>query len=310
MEVKIEISEAIMGRRLDLVVVDATSGTTRGAVVRSIENGLILVSGRRKKPAYRVKPGEVITGHVASESGEGKPLAECIGLDLLHEDPWILVVNKPAGMVVHPGAGNPGGTLLNALLHHLPDLNDADAPLRGGIVHRLDKDTSGAMVVAKSRKAYAFLQKEFRFRRVDKRYIALATGTITQPQGRITLPIGRHPTHRKRMAVNTQRARTAETLWRVVRHLPGCTLLEVGLKTGRTHQIRVHLRAMGHPLAGDTVYGFRGKQPVPAPRQMLHARTLGFRHPWSGRRVEFSAPLPGEMVNVLERLNQGPFSLE
>ncbi len=300
-----------MGRRLDLVVADVVKGASRADVVRAIGKGGILVSGSRKKPAYRVKPGEVVCGSVESESGiEPKPLAESIALDLLHEDQWIIVVNKPAGMVVHPGAGNPGGTLLNALLHRIPDLDGSagEAPPRGGIVHRLDKDTSGAIVVAKSRKAYEFLQKEFRLRRVEKRYVALATGIMTESQGRITLPIGRHPTHRKRMAVNTQRARSAETLWRVLGQMAGHTLLEVGLKTGRTHQIRVHLRALGHPLAGDRVYGFRGSQSIHAPRQMLHAGTLGFRHPWSGKRVEFSAPVPGDMVQVLERLNRGPLS--
>ncbi|ACN14792.1 RluD1 [Desulforapulum autotrophicum HRM2] len=311
MNLKIEISEALMGRRLDLVVADVVHDTTRGAVVRAIEKGLILVSGNRKKPAYRVKPGEVVCGSLGSESEiESKPRAESISLDFLHEDQWIVVVNKPAGMVVHPGAGNSSGTLLNALLHHFPSLTDThcDPPLRGGIVHRLDKDTSGTIVVAKSKKAYEFLQKEFRFRRVEKRYIALATGIITETQGRITLPIGRHPIHRKRMAVNTERARPAETLWRVLGQMAGHTLLDVGLKTGRTHQIRVHFRALGHPLAGDRVYGFRGKQSARAPRQMLHAGTLGFRHPWSGKRVEFTAPLPEDMVEVLERLNRGPLS--
>lgn len=298
-----------MGRRLDTVVAELVNGATRGAVARAIEKGLILVSGHRKKPAYRVKPGEVVCGTLASESQiASKPLAESIRLDLLHEDPWIVVVNKPAGMVVHPGAGNLKGTLLNALLYHFPSLDDAhcDAPPRGGIVHRLDKDTSGAIVVAKSRTAHEFLQKEFRLRRVEKRYVALATGIITEPQGRIILPIGRHPIHRKRMAVNTERARPAETHWRVVRQMAGYTLLDVGLKTGRTHQIRVHFRALGHPLAGDRVYGFRGKQSLGVPRQMLHAGTLGFRHPWSGKRVEFTAPLPGDMVEVLERLHRGP----
>jgi 23S rRNA pseudouridine1911/1915/1917 synthase len=207
-------------------------------------------------------------------------------------------------MVVHPAPGNPSKTLVNALLHHCPHLEHPgeNVPERAGIVHRLDKDTSGVLVAAKSRRAFEFLQKEFKQRRVQKLYLALAIGTLEESAGRIVLPIGRHPVKRKIMAVNTERARHAETLWRVLERLDGHTLMEVELKTGRTHQIRVHFRALGYPLAGDMVYGFRRKKTIDTPRQMLHARTLGFRHPWSGQRVEFTAPLPTDMAGVLEGL--------
>lgn len=303
MKIEIEISDELMGERLDQVAAEA-AGVTRGRVAAAIKKGLILVSGQAKKPGYRVKPGEIISGRVES-TVEPVPCAEALPLDILFEDDHIIVVNKPAGMVVHPAPGNPSKTLVNALLYHCPHLEHpgAKVPERAGIVHRLDKDTSGVLVAAKSRHAFEFLQKEFKQRRVRKQYLALVMGTIQESSGQITLPIGRHPIKRKIMAVNTERARPAETLWRVLERLDGYTLVEVELKTGRTHQIRVHFRALGYPLAGDTVYGFRRKKPVALPRQMLHARTLGFRHPWSGQRVDFTAPLPMDMAEVLEGLN-------
>ncbi|MCP4115471.1 MAG: RluA family pseudouridine synthase [Desulfobacteraceae bacterium] len=303
MKIEIEISDELMGERLDQVAA-AAAGVTRGRVAAAIKNGLILVSGRVKKPGYRVKPGEIIAGRVESTVEPAAPCAEDLSLDILFEDDHIIVMNKPAGMVVHPAPGNPSGTLVNALLHHCPHLAHPGekVPERAGIVHRLDKDTSGVLVAAKSRHAFEFLQKEFKQRRVQKQYIALAIGTIREDSGRITLPIGRHPVKRKIMAVNTERARHADTRWRVLERLDGHTLVEVELKTGRTHQIRVHFRALGYPLAGDAVYGFRRKKTMAVPRQMLHARTLGFRHPWSGQRVDFTAPLPMDMTGVLERL--------
>ncbi len=302
MKIDIEISDELMGERLDQVAVAAT-GATRGRVAAAIKNGLILVSGQPKKPGYRVKPGEIVSGRVES-TVEPAPQAESLPLDILFEDDHIIVVNKPAGMVVHPAPGNPSKTLVNALLHHCPHLEHPgeDVPERAGIVHRLDKDTSGVLVAAKSRRAFEFLQKEFKQRRVQKVYLALAIGTLDESSGRITLPIGRHPVKRKIMAVNTERARHAETRWRVLERLDGYTLVEVELKTGRTHQIRVHFRALGYPLAGDMVYGFRRKKSIDMPRQMLHARALGFRHPWSGQRVDFIAPLPMDMAGVLEGL--------
>ncbi|MBI9088195.1 MAG: RluA family pseudouridine synthase [Desulfobacterium sp.] len=303
MKIEIEISDEVMGERLDQVAA-AVSGATRGRVVAAIKKGLILVSGQPKKPGYRLKPGEVVSGRI-EPTVESAPCAESLPLDILFEDDHIIVVNKPAGMVVHPAPGNPSKTLVNALLYHCPHLEHPGekVPERAGIVHRLDKDTSGVLVAAKSRHAFDFLQKEFKQRRVVKQYLGLAIGNLKESSGRITLPIGRHPTKRKIMTVNTERARPAETLWRVLGRVDGYTLVDVALKTGRTHQIRVHFRALGFPLAGDTVYGFRRKKSIAVPRQMLHARTLGFRHPWSGQRVEFTAPLPMDMAGVLERLD-------
>ncbi|MDY0374200.1 MAG: RluA family pseudouridine synthase [Desulfobacterium sp.] len=301
MKIKIEVSEMLMGQRLDVLVTTTANDVTRGAVARAIERGDILVSGRRKKAAYRVKPGEVVEGSVEPET-ELLPLGESISLDLIYEDPWIVVINKPPGLVVLPGVGNSSGTLLNALIHRFPDLNGAncDAPPRSGIVHRLDKDTSGAILVAKTKRSYEFLQKEFKHRRVRKLYLALVTGLINENQGRIVLPIGRHPIHRKRMSINSKSARPAETRWRVLEQIHGYTLVEVGLKTGRTHQIRVHFSALGYPLVGDRVYGPRKDKQIQTPRQMLHAVSLGFRHPWSGKRVEFFTPVPGDMLEMIE----------
>ncbi len=303
MKIEIEISDELMGERLDQVAA-AASGATRGRVAAAIREGLILVSGQPKKPGYRVKFGEIISGRVES-TVEPAPCAQPLPLDILFEDDHIIVVNKSAGMVVHPAPGNPSKTLVNALLYHCPHLEHPGekVPERAGIVHRLDKDTSGVLVAAKSRRAFEFLQKEFKQRRVQKQYLALAIGSLKESSGRITLPIGRHPVKRKIMTVNTERARPAETLWRVLARMDGYTLVEVDLKTGRTHQIRVHFRALGYPLAGDTVYGFRRKKSIAVPRQMLHAETLGFRHPWSGQRVDFTAPLPMDMAGVLEGLN-------
>lgn len=299
-----------MGARLDQVVATLAEGVTRGEVARAIREGAILVSDIKKKPGYRVKPGEIIFGEIESKV-EPEPFAEFIPLDILYEDQWIIVVNKPAGIVVHPAPGNSCGTLVNALLHHSPALGIANVsvPPRAGIVHRLDKDTSGVMVAAKSRQSFDFLQKEFSQRRVKKQYLALVMGTTEESFGRIILPIGRHPIRRKVMAINTERARYAETLWRVLKKMDGYTLMDVELKTGRTHQIRVHFRALGYPILGDKVYGFRKKKGLVVPRQMLHARSLAFRHPWSGKKVDFSAPVPGDMVKVLELLNSG-FPLE
>lgn len=301
MKIKIKVSEVVMGQRLDVLVVRAADGITRGAVARAIERGDILVSGLWKKSAYRVKPGEVVEGNVEPEV-ELPSLGEAISLDLIYEDPWIAVVNKPPGLVVHPGSGNMSGTLLNALIYRFPNLDgtNCDAPSRCGIVHRLDKDTSGAIVVAKSKRSYEFLQKEFKQRRVKKIYLALVTGALDENQGKIDLPLGRHPTHRKRMAVNTERSKPAETTWRILEQIQGNTLVEVGLKTGRTHQIRVHFSALGHPIVGDMVYGPRKKKQIKVPRQMLHAKALGFRHPWSGQSVEFLAPVPEDMLEVIQ----------
>ena len=270
-----------------------------------VNSGQILVNNIIKKPGYRVKPGDIVAGHIPEFAFEPETLPEDIPTDIVFEDAHLLVINKKAGMVVHPAPGNLSGTLVNALLHHAPDIRDiGEEKNRSGIVHRLDKDTSGLMVIAKTEQALAFLQKEFRERRVEKRYLALVTGHLTEDQGIINLPIGRHPVKRKLMAVNYENGKPAVTLWKVQKRLNDACLVEINLKTGRTHQIRVHFYEMNHPLVGDRVYqpGRLRKKKSIAPRQMLHSHRLSFRHPYSGLRVEFKAKLPDDFLNTLALL--------
>ena len=308
-ELKIEISSEAekIGQRLDTVVVQMTDEISRGSVATMIRSGDVRVSGLKKKPGYRVKPGDVISGQLSVPSLPFV-LAKSMPLDILYEDSHVLVINKPAGMVVHPAPGSWADTLVNGLLAHCPGIEGVgEDALRPGIVHRLDKDTSGIMVVAKTSKSQDFLKKEFKYRRVEKQYLALASGEISESSGRVTLPICRHPVKRKCMSVDLSHGRSALTLWRKRAQCPGATLVEVTLKTGRTHQIRVHFKALGYPLIGDTCYGRRWRKkteknmlPIEraASRQMLHAWKLGFRHPWSGRRMDFTASLAPDMEEI------------
>lgn len=233
------------------------------------------------------------------------PRGRDLPIEILFDDADVVVVNKPAGMVVHPGAGHGTGTLVNALLHHVKDLSGIGGEVRPGIVHRLDKGTSGVMVVAKNDQAHQELARQFHDREVAKEYIALVWGLVQQRK-RIDLPIGRDPVHREKISTRARRARTAVTRVTWARHLPGLSLLRVAIATGRTHQIRVHLSAIGHPIVGDALYGgvhkhIRGDlRPVlRLTRPFLHAERLAFTHPGTGERLEFSAPLPGDLESVL-----------
>jgi 23S rRNA pseudouridine1911/1915/1917 synthase len=240
-------------------------------------------------------------------------------LDILFEDRHLLVINKPPGLVVHPAAGHASGTLVNGILHHCPNLEGIGGDMRPGIVHRLDKDTSGIIVVAKTAHALAGLSHQFKTRSVDKRYCALVHGLPDRDSGTIDLPVGRHPVDRKKMSTVSPHGREALTLWRIKEKFEGAALLEVYLKTGRTHQIRVHCKSMGHPIIGDPVYGTRkklsnlakGKVPFyqavkKADRQMLHAFQLGFAHPVTAENHHFDAPLPEDMIAVIEALKKIP----
>ena len=237
----------------------------------------------------------------------------------MYQDSHIVVLNKQAGLVVHPAPGHGSGTLVNALLHHCPDLEGIGGEIRPGIVHRLDKDTSGTIVIAKNAGAHERLARQFKDRTVQKRYLALVYGELHQDEGMITLPIGRHPVHRKRMSTITRTGRSAETSWRVRERFQGVTLIELTLKTGRTHQIRVHCTSMGHPIVGDKVYSSRkwlkdtarlisgdssSKLAVlkTVPRQMLHAWRLGLTHPHTGEFMTFESPIPEDMEALVERL--------
>jgi 23S rRNA pseudouridine1911/1915/1917 synthase len=304
------VPPAASGRRLDRFVAEIEAVGSRARGRQLIDRGLVQVDGRARKPAFEVAAGMTVSVDVPPE----EPLAavpQDIPLDLLHVDDEVIVVNKPAGMVVHPAAGARDGTLVNALLHRFGALGGSD-PSRPGIVHRLDRDTSGVMVVARSRRAHEHLSRQFRSRTVEKTYWGLARGRVAREEGEVTWAVGRHPTERKRMSVASRRGRDASTAYRVVERLPGATVLELRPRTGRTHQIRVHVAAMGHPLVGDRLYGGGGSgrgRPAPwvavlsmCPRHALHAGALAFRHPQDDRAMRFEAGVPGDLMDVVEAL--------
>ncbi len=305
-----EVSDTDEGLRLDQYIALIWADHSRSFLASLIRSGNIRVHGKTAKPSYKVREGDEISV-VIPEPANLVLVPEPMGLDILFEDPHILVLNKPPGRVVHPGPGHAGGTLVNGLLHHCTDLTPIGGALRPGIVHRLDRDTSGTLVVAKSAKAHIGLSRQFKDRSVAKTYLALVWGHLPKRSGRFDAPIGRHPISRQKMSIHGASARTAETLWTVRKTFREGMLLEVGLKTGRTHQIRVHCAAAGHPIIGDPVYGNRraggaGRPGDPlAPRlrgisrQMLHAWRLSLQHPVDGQALTFHSPLPADMVQAL-----------
>jgi 23S rRNA pseudouridine1911/1915/1917 synthase len=290
--------------RLDRFVVQALPELTRGAVQRLIDDGAVTVNGKPGKAAYKIKLGDAVVARLPAPP-PAEVQAEPIPLDLVYEDDDLIVVNKPAGMVVHPAAGHVSGTLVNAVLAHSPGLGDVGPENRSGIVHRLDKDTSGLIVVAKTESAREALQHQFKSRSVAKVYVALVEGRLAPPQGLIDVPIGRDPRQRKRMAA-VAGGRPSRTAFKAVEFFDQgaqhYTLVEVRPQTGRTHQIRVHLAWLKFPIVGDTVYGRRRKTTLPLRRHFLHAQSLVFRLPSDGREVTFTAPLPSDLAAVLELL--------
>ena len=291
------------GLRLDRFVADAWSELTRSAVQRLISAGLVTVNERPTRASYRVSTGDrVVVDIPAPAPTEIEP--EAIPLDIVYEDPDVLVINKPAGLVVHPGPGHATSTLVHAVLAMNVEL-DVSNSQRPGIVHRLDKDTSGLMVVAKNDRAQRSLSEQIKNRETAKEYLALVQGHLSPQQGVIDAPIGRDPRNRKRMAVVTT-GRPARTQFKVLEHLEGYDLLLVRLETGRTHQIRVHLASLGHPVAGDRVYG-PSRMPPGLDRQFLHSYRLGFALPSDGYR-EFTAPLPEDLRRVLIELGSAGVS--
>jgi len=293
------------GQRLDRFLAGELAHQSRSQVQRHIDEGRVTVSRLSAAKANSdVREGDVVTIDLPDPEPT-TPRAEDLPLEVLFDDEDVVVVNKPAGMVVHPGAGHGGGTLVNALLHHVSGLSGVGGELRPGIVHRLDKGTSGVMVVAKHDTAHRELSRQFHDREVEKEYVALVWGLVHQRK-RIDLPIGRDTVHRDRISTRSRRARTAVTRVTWARHIPGVSLLRVAILTGRTHQIRVHLSAIGHPIVGDAVYGGVRSRVPPALRALqrlerpfLHAERLAFTHPRLGTRVEFSAPLPADLLSVL-----------
>ncbi|MBT1074044.1 RluA family pseudouridine synthase [Geobacter grbiciae] len=300
--------------RLDQFVARSVEEMTRSTVQRLIDEGRVTVDGKVEKPSLKLRGGERIVVAVPPPA-PAVPEAEEIPLVILHEDSDLVVVNKSAGMVVHPGAGTPGGTLVNALLAHCTDLSGIGGEIRPGIVHRIDKDTTGVLVVAKNDRSHEGLARQFREHTIKRIYLALVFGSPKTETGRIEAAIGRHPTDRLRMSGKAKHGKHAVTHWKVLARYPGMTLLRLRLETGRTHQIRVHLAESGHPLVGDEVYGGGGRandlrDPVlkklvrELGRQALHAKTLGFIHPASGSYVEFDTELPEDMARIITYLEQ------
>ena len=297
-----EVDEASMGIRVDAWVAELT-GVSRAQVRRWVDAGRVLVAGAKVRASYRVSLGDSIEARPI-EAVEMELTPEAIPLDVLHEDEDVIVIDKPAGLVVHPAPGHPNGTLVNALLHHCGDRAGIGGVLRPGIVHRLDRGTSGVLVAAKNDAAHQALSTQFAEHSIDRVYRALVRGLPRADEGRIDRPIGRHPRDRKRMSVVTKAGRDSITNWRVTRRFRASTVseLEVHPETGRTHQIRVHLSAAGLPLVGDVIYGRARGRDALLGRPALHAAHLGFEHPRSGKRMGFDAVMPDDLLEWMAEL--------
>lgn len=297
------------GERLDHFLVNVLPNRSRSQIQKLIKDGHVQIGGRSLRPNAPVKAGERIVVDVPPPAPT-ELVPEDLPLDIVYEDPHLLVVDKPAGMVVHPGAGNVKGTLVHALLHRVHDLSGIGGEARPGIVHRLDRGTSGLMVVAKNDAAHVELSRQFSDREVEKEYIALVWGVV-QAGRRIDTPIGRDPANRAIMSARARRARSAVTRITKAQHLRGVTLAHVAIHTGRTHQIRVHLSSIGHPIVGDPTYGGVRRHLAADHRALkrlerpfLHAARLAFTHPVDDRRMEFTSPLPDDLRNVLDELEE------
>ncbi len=298
--IQLTIPAALAGHRLDQSLAELLPQHSRSRIQAWCDAGEVRLDGRPVSRKTRVHGGEAVEVRATPHPAQLPHEAEAIDLEVIHEDADILVVNKPPGLVTHPGAGNWSGTLLNALLHHCPQL--AGLP-RAGIVHRLDKDTTGLMVVAKTAQAQSRLTHDLQARTVKRVYWAVAMGRLRSRAGVIDAPIGRHPVHRTRMAV-LPGGKPAVTHYRVLRPYAATTWIECHLETGRTHQIRVHLAHIGHPLLGDPVYATHRQAPLRFHRQALHARRLALTHPRTGETIEWEAPLPADLAGLIDRLER------
>jgi 23S rRNA pseudouridine1911/1915/1917 synthase len=302
---RLEVDAELDGTRLDTFLAGALPDVSRSQIQRLIKDGHVQGPGKTLRASTPVHTGQVFT-LTRPEPVAADPVAEALPLRIVFEDPDLVVIEKPAGMVVHPGAGHASGTLVNALLHHVGDLSGIGGQLRPGIVHRLDRGTSGLMVVAKHDRAHQELTRQFTDREVEKEYVVLAWGVVHAGR-RIEDAIGRDPVNRQKMTTRARRSRSAVTRVTYAHHFKGASLIKVAIATGRTHQIRVHLSAIGHPVVGDAVYGGVHRR-VPAnlravlrlERPFLHAARLAFTHPSDGRRIEFDSPLPPDLQTVLD----------
>ncbi|WP_040196934.1 RluA family pseudouridine synthase [Candidatus Soleaferrea massiliensis] len=303
-ELKFELEPVFLSQRIDKALSERMDGHTRSAIQRLLDDGLVSVDGRTVSKNYKIKPSDRLISVTLPEPKALDLPAQDRKLNILYEDDCLLVVNKPKGMVVHPAPGNEDGTLVNALLYHCRDsLSGIGGVLRPGIVHRIDKDTSGLLMVAKNDQAHLSLAGQIKEHSFTRRYHAVVYGNIKEDAGTLNYPIGRHPVDRKRMAVTQKNAREAVTHFRVLERLGGFTYLELTLETGRTHQIRVHLAHIGHPVAGDPVYGPK-KCIRELEGQCLHAKMVGFVHPVSGEYLEFDSELPDYFQNFLDKLRR------
>lgn len=310
------VESALAGQRLDVFLSQRLTHISRAQIAKLAQAGHITVNDKSAKPSLKLKSGDNLSV-VLPEAVESQYLPEDIPLDILYEDAAILVINKPAGLVAHPAPGHDGGTLVNAVLHHCPDLGAIAGEIRPGIVHRLDQDTSGALVIAKNAMALEHLAEQFKQRQTQKTYLALVLGNL-DGHGVVNLPIGRAINDRKKMSVTSKHSREALTKWQALKNYNGVTLLKVRILTGRTHQIRVHLSHLRHPIIGDALYGVPNLPQVlpnyglrdsrlyeilkPVARQLLHAWKLSFSHPVTGEWLQFTAPLPLDLTDCLAQL--------
>jgi 23S rRNA pseudouridine1911/1915/1917 synthase len=309
------ISENENGKRLDVFLAGAQPALSRSQLKKMIEDGAVLVNGGKVKAGYGLKKGDTVS-LAPKEPVALDALPQDLPLNIVYEDSSIVVVDKPAGMVVHPAAGNYEGTLVNAVLYHCRGLSGIGGVVRPGIVHRLDKDTSGLIVIAKNDEAHRDLSEQFKEHLVTKVYHAFAFGNPREDEGVIEAAVGRHPVDRKKMSVFSRRGKDAITRWRAVERYGFLSFLELRIETGRTHQIRVHLNSIGHPILGDNTYGNSAKRVQAVQdtkvrsrlkalkRQALHAGLLAFAHPRTGEKVEFRAPLPPDMAELRTFLNE------
>lgn len=300
---RVEITLDAVGERLDRALSEALPELSRMQWQKLIREGQVMVDGTRAKPSYRILGGETLVASIP-EIVEPDIAAESIPLDIRYEDSDLIVINKPAGMVVHPSLGHASGTLVNALLAHCPDLEGVGGERRPGVVHRLDKDTSGLIIAAKHDQALWHLQNQFKQRTVSKVYLALVHGSLQPPEAIIDAPIGRDPRHRQKMAVvvsETGDSRPAQTAFRALTYYDDYTLVECRPRTGRKHQIRVHMAYIGYPIAGDTIYG-RRKDRTALKRHFLHAAELTFRRPSDDEEIHITAELPEDLAALLRGL--------
>lgn len=296
-----EITEELEDERIDKCLSVLIDSLSRSYIQKMVKEGQVTVNGQPVKGSYRLNCGDMVCFSLP-EAVEPDIEPENIPLDILYEDNDVIVVNKPKGMVVHPASGHYSGTLVNALMYHCGEqLSGINGVMRPGIVHRIDMDTTGSVIVCKNDRAHQKIAAQLKEHSVTRRYHAVCLGVLKEDSGTIDRPIGRHPTDRKKMAVDVRNGKAAVTHYRVLQRFEKYTYIECELETGRTHQIRVHMSALGHPLLGDTVYGPE-KCPFKLQGQTLHAKTLGFIHPTSGKYIEVDAPLPEYFVRLLKIL--------